>query len=63
MDREALFNLKYNISNFSAEDKKKRDYYLKDFANGNIQGLFTGYPSIDKPWLKYVDLGTLANHA
>lgn len=30
-----------------------RDLYLRKVALGEIEGEFTGYASIDKPWLKY----------
>ena len=31
----------------------ERDLYLRKVALGEIEGEFTGYASIDKPWLKY----------
>lgn len=31
----------------------ERDLYLRKVALGEIEGEQTGYPSIDKPWLKY----------
>lgn len=31
----------------------ERDLYLRKVALGEIEGKITGYPSIDKPWLKY----------
>ncbi len=31
----------------------ERDLYLRKVALGEIEGEMTGYPSIDKPWLKY----------
>lgn len=56
MEKENLLELKKKISGLSEEELKQRDLYLKDLSNGKIQGAPTGYPSIDKPWLKYYDL-------
>lgn len=55
MTKEELIKLKEWISNLSDEDKKERDLYLRKIANGELQGPSVGYPSIDKPWLKYYD--------
>ena len=35
------------------EEKKLRNIYLRKLATGELQGPPVGYPSIDKPWLKY----------
>lgn len=56
MEKEYLLELKKKISGLSEEELKQRDLYLKDLSIGKIQGAPTGYPSIDKPWLKYYDL-------
>lgn len=56
MTKEELLNLKKKISELSEEELKQRDLYLNDLSTGKIQGPSTGYPSIDKPWVKYVDL-------
>ncbi len=53
MTKEELIKLKEDIAALSEEDKKERDLYLRGLANGDIQGPQVGYPSIDKPWLKY----------
>lgn len=53
MTKEELIRLKQDIAALSEEDKKERDLYLRGLANGDIQGPPVGYPSIDKPWLKY----------
>lgn len=53
MTKEELIKLKDDIATLSEEDKKERDLYLRGLANGDIQGPPVGYPSIDKPWLKY----------
>lgn len=53
MTKEDLIELKKNIAKLSEEEKKQRDLYLRGLASGEIQGPPVGYPSIDKPWLKY----------
>lgn len=53
MEKEYLEKLKNKLSELSEDEKKQRDLYLRDLASGEIQGPPTGYPSIDKPWLKY----------
>ena len=53
MTKEDLLKLKEFIANLSEEDKKERDIYLKRLASGEYQGPPVGYPSIDKPWMKY----------
>ena len=40
------------ISNLSVNEQKLRDIYLRKLALGEIQGPPTGYPSLDRPWLK-----------
>lgn len=47
------FDEKEIIKNFSLNEDKLRDLYLKKLSLGEIQGPFTGKASIDKPWLKY----------
>lgn len=53
MTKDDLLRLKEKIEKLSYEEKKLRDKYLKQIANGEIQGPQVGYPSIDKPWIKY----------
>lgn len=53
INKEQLNILKEKLSLLSEEEKKKRDLYLRDVSLGKIEGTITGYPSIDKPWLKY----------
>ncbi len=53
MTKEDLLKLKEFIANLPEEDKKERDIYLKRLASGEYQGPPVGYPSIDKPWMKY----------
>ena len=59
MTKEDLLQLKEKISKLSDEELKQRDLYLRGLANREIQGLLTGYPSVDKPWLKYYDFSKL----
>lgn len=53
MNKQALLDLKEKIENLSEEEKRQRDLYLRQLLIGELQGPLTGYPSIDKPWLKY----------
>ena len=53
MKKEDLILLKKKLFKMSEFEEKKRDLYLKQLADGSIQGPMTGYASIDKPWLKY----------
>lgn len=53
MEKEYLDELKKKLSKLGEEEQMQRDLYLRNLAIGNIQGPPTGYPSIDKPWLKY----------
>ncbi len=55
MTKEELIKLKEEISKLSEEEIKDRDLYLRGLASGELQGPPVGYPSIDKPWLKYYD--------
>lgn len=59
MRNDDLKSYKNKISSLSMNEKKLRDIYLRNFALGNIQGPHTGYPSIDKPWLKFYDQSEL----
>ena len=59
MEKQYLLELKRKISELSVDDLKKRDLYLKGLVNGDIQGPNIGFPTIDKPWLKYIDVNTL----
>lgn len=56
MNKEELLRLKERISQLSKEEIRKRDEYLQNLSNGILLGPAVGFPSIDKPWLKYVDL-------
>lgn len=43
------------IFSLSDDETKKRELYLKDIANGKIQGPLTDIPFMDEPWLKEYD--------
>lgn len=49
----ALEEYKKKVANLSVNEQKMRDLHLRKLALGEIQGPLTGYPSLDKPWLKY----------
>lgn len=49
----ALEEYKKMIANLNVEEQVLRDLYLRKIALGEIHGPLTGYPSIDKIWLKY----------
>lgn len=55
MQKEYLEDLKRKISSLNEEESLKRNLYLKDLALGKISGPLTGYPEIDKVWLRYYD--------
>ena len=55
MTNEELINYKIKLSKLSNKEKKLRDLELRKYSNGELQGPMIGYPSIDKPWLKYHD--------
>lgn len=63
MNKEDWLALKQKIEELSDKEKELRDLYLRQISLGEIYGPSTGYPSLDKPWLKYhktkpsVDLG------
>lgn len=43
------------LENLSEEELQMRDKYLKDLAEGIVLGPPTGYPSLDRTWVKYFD--------
>ena len=55
MTIEELKSLKEKLSKLSEQERVNRDLYLKKLQTGEIEGPTTGYPTIDKPWLKYYD--------
>jgi len=50
---DELKEYKEKLSKLTEEEQKKRDLYLKQLADGTLQGPPTGYSSIDKQWLKF----------
>lgn len=53
MTKEELISLKKKLATLSEMEEKKRNLYLRKVSNGEIAGAMTGYPSVDRPWLKY----------
>lgn len=53
---EQLKEYRKKLSMLSEEEKKFRDLYLKKLSEGSLQGPMTGFPSLDKTWLKYYEL-------
>lgn len=53
MKKDDLIALKRYLNSLTEEELVERNLYLRELANGKIQGPPVGYPSIDKPWLKY----------
>ena len=54
MTKDDLIKLKEKLNELSDEEKKMYDIYLRKMSTGELQQP-VGYPSIDKPWLKYYD--------
>lgn len=52
-ERNVLEEYKIELSRLSDAEKQERDLYLRNLGIGKILGPVTGYPSIDKPWLKW----------
>ena len=53
MEQEKLISIKREIAKLTPTEKAERDKHLRKVATGEIKEQSTGYPSIDKPWLKY----------
>lgn len=53
MHKDDLLRLKGALARLNEYEQIQRDLYLKQFYAGRALGPLTGYPSIDKPWLKY----------
>lgn len=58
-EKEKLMEYKKQLRNLSEQERKLRDLHLRNIALGEIYGPMTGYPSIDKPHLKYFDEKTI----
>lgn len=54
-DVDNLLEYRKKLVSLSEEEKRKHDLQLKRMADGTFQGPPVGYPSIDKPWLKYYE--------
>ena len=50
---DELKEYREKLSKLTEEEQKQRDLYLKQLADGTLQGPPVGMPSIDKVWLKY----------
>ena len=55
MNKEDLIKYQQKIKELNEEEKKLRDLYLKELANGTLQGPSLQEMSITKPFLKYYD--------
>lgn len=53
MTKDQLMEVEKRISEMTPEEQKQHYAYLRRLAKGEILGPLTGYPSIDKPQLKY----------
>ena len=53
MNKEDLIALKKKLLKLSENEAIERNLYLKKFYNGELQGPLTGFPAVDKPWVKY----------
>ena len=53
MSEENLIQLKKTVSQMSYEEKVERDLHLKQAALEKAEDKLTGFPSVDKPWLRY----------
>lgn len=53
MIKNQLEEYRKKISELNEKENILRDLYLKKYYDGSMQGPLTGFPSLDKPWLKY----------
>jgi long-chain acyl-CoA synthetase len=49
-----LKQYKEKLSKLNKLEEKQRDLYLRKLSLGELQGPVTGYPTVDKPWYKYM---------
>ncbi len=54
MNSEDLKRYKQKLSTLDDSQRKQRELHLRKISNGDIMGPMVGYPTIDKPWLKYM---------
>lgn len=52
-NKDNLLELRKKINKLNEKETKLRNLYLKKIANGEVFGPATGWPSIDRPSLKY----------
>ena len=62
MNKEELLELRKSLAKLSETEKRSRDLFLRKVALGEIEGPHTGYPSIDKPWLKYYSVDSIKSN-
>lgn len=55
MTKNQLEEYRKKISELSEKENILRDLNLKKYYDGKMQGPMTGFPSLDKPWLKFYD--------
>ena len=53
MTKNQLEEYREKLSLLNEKENTLRDLYLRKIHNGEISGPLTGFPSLDKPWLKY----------
>lgn len=53
MQREYIKQYREKIGNLTEEEYKKREVYLKQIADGTLQGPSTDVPSLNKDWNQY----------
>ena len=56
MNQEDFKKYEKHLQKFNEEELEKREIYLKQLADGVIQGPQVGYSSADKPYLRYTDV-------
>ena len=59
MNREDYIEYRKKLNDLSEEEKKQRDLYLKQMANGTLQGPSPYEKSINKVTLKYYEEGDI----
>ncbi len=63
MAKDQLSKYRENLNKFSEDAQIEQDLYLRKLALGEIQGPMTGFPSLDKTWLKYYSEDQIKNKA
>ena len=52
-ERNQLLEYRKKLQELTDKEREKYDLYLRDLNRGITSGPMTGFPSLDKPWLKY----------